>query len=219
MQAQRLLEAKLQEVAEREAAMEEAPQGRAQETRARARAAGRRVPGRADVRRGGGRSWCGESRWRCRATKDDRTTTRATQEGPKPSRRGDVGWRQRRGGLGRCWCRGAGAAGGGRSSARDTFATTTSGRSTTSSSRSARASARRRDRPKPRRVDRPQALQGLTEEDEYDHDGGLEMSDAKGARQSDAKRHARERSQAASSARLQHTAAEKAEQRFRGTVG
>ena len=57
-------------------------------------------------------------------------------------------------------------------------------------------------------------FKGLSAEDEYDYDAGVEMSDAKGSRQSDARRQNQAKSAAASADRRAYTAAERAEQRF-----
>ena len=63
-------------------------------------------------------------------------------------------------------------------------------------------------------IARSKRFKGISADDEYDHDIGVEMSDAKSSRQSDAKRHAQAKGAAASEQRRNFTAAEKAEARF-----
>ena len=63
-------------------------------------------------------------------------------------------------------------------------------------------------------IARSKRFKGISADDEYDHDIGVEMSDAKSSRQSEAKRHGQAKAQAAAETRRHYTAAEKAEQRL-----
>ena len=63
-------------------------------------------------------------------------------------------------------------------------------------------------------IARSKRFKGLSADDEYDHDGGVEMSDAKAGRQSEARKQQQARSAAASALKQQSSAAEKSEARF-----
>ena len=63
-------------------------------------------------------------------------------------------------------------------------------------------------------IARSKRFRGMDADDEYDHDAGVEMSDAKGNRQSEAKRQRQAKGAAGMERKQQTSAAERAEQRF-----